>query len=106
MAKFLIEANYTAEGLHGLQKDKASGRREAAGAAARALGGKLESFHYCFGERDVIAIVEMPDNVAMTALALAVCGSGTVRARTTPLLTVEEVDQALSKKPNYRAPGT
>ncbi len=62
------------------------------------LGGKLESLHYGFGERDVIAIVEMPDNVAMSALALAVSGSGTVRARTTPLLTVEETDQALSKK--------
>ena len=28
MPKFLIEAAYTAEGLRGLQKDKASGRRD------------------------------------------------------------------------------
>ena len=29
MPKYLIEASYTAEGLRGLQKDKASGRKQA-----------------------------------------------------------------------------
>ena len=29
MAKFLITASYSTEGLKGLQKDKASGRRDA-----------------------------------------------------------------------------
>jgi uncharacterized protein with GYD domain len=106
MAKFLIEGNYKPEGLRGLHKDKASGRREAISKAVQALGGKLESLHYCFGERDAIAIVEMPDNVAMSALALAINGSGTLTAKTTPLLTVEETDQALAKKTDYRAPGT
>jgi hypothetical protein len=31
--------------------------------------------------------------------------SGLVRTKTTPLLTVEEVDKALAKNVNYRAPG-
>ena len=42
MPKYLIQASYTAEGLKGLHKDKASGRREAVSHAVAALGGKLE----------------------------------------------------------------
>jgi hypothetical protein len=37
MAKFLVQATYTAEGLRGLQKDKASGRREAITKAVKSL---------------------------------------------------------------------
>jgi uncharacterized protein with GYD domain len=105
MPKYLIQASYSAEGLKGLQKDKASGRRTAAATAAESLGGKLESIYYCFGEDDVIAIFDLPDNVAVSALSLTVSASGMIRTRTTPLLTVEEVDKALAKNPNYRAPG-
>ena len=105
MPKYLIQASYTAEGLKGLQKDKASGRRRAIATAAKSLGGKLESIYYCFGEDDVIAIFDLPDNIAVSTLSLTVSASGMARTRTTPLLTVEEVDKALAKNPNYRAPG-
>jgi uncharacterized protein with GYD domain len=105
MAKYLIEASYTAEGMHGLAKDKASGRKAAVEAALTSLGGKLDSIHYAFGASDVYVICDMPDNVAAAAMAMTVAGSGLVHAKTIPLLTVEEVDQALSKKTGYRAPG-
>ena len=42
MAKYLVEASYTAEGLKGLQKEKASGRKAAVAEALKGLGGKLE----------------------------------------------------------------
>ena len=38
MPKYMIQASYTAEGLKGLQKDKASGRRAAVSKAAEASG--------------------------------------------------------------------
>ena len=63
MPKYLIQASYTAEGLKGLQKDKASGRRTAVASAVETLGGKLEATYYCFGEDDVLVIVDLPDNV-------------------------------------------
>src|SRR6266446_997215 len=105
MPKYLIQASYTAEGLKGLHKDKASGRRTAVMNALEPLRGKLESMHYAFGEDDVIAILDLPDNVSASALSLAVSASGLVRTRTTPLLTVDETDQALDKGVTYRAPG-
>src|SRR5438045_3615731 len=105
MPKYLVQASYTSEGLRGLQKDKASGRRTAVASACEALGGKLESVYYTFGDEDVMVIVDMPDNVSMSALSLAVSASGLVRSKTTPLLTVDEVDKALAKSVNYKAPG-
>ena len=105
MPKYLVQASYTSEGLKGLQKDKASGRRTAVASAVEGLGGKLEAVYYTFGDEDVMVIVDMPDNVSMSALSLAVSASGLVRTKTTPLLTVEEVDKALAKSINYRPPG-
>jgi len=105
MPKYLIQACYTTEGIQGLVKDSASGRRADVNAAVLALGGRTEAFYYTFGSDDAIVIVELPDNVSAAALAMKTSGSGAVRVRTTPLLTVEEIDQALEVQMEYRAPG-
>lgn len=105
MPKYLIQANYTSEGLRGLSKDSASGRRADVQAALKTVGGKLDAFYYCFGSDDVIAIMDLPDNIAAAAMALTSSASGAVRVRTTPLLTVEDIDQALEVNTKYRSPG-
>jgi uncharacterized protein with GYD domain len=105
MPKYLIEASYTAEGLKGLQKDKASGRKAAVAKAVEGLGGKVEAFYYALGEHDVISIVDLPNTVSASAVALTVSASGLVRTKTTALLAVEEVDQALGKKIDFKPPG-
>ena len=105
MPKYLIQGSYTPEGLKGLAKDKASGRKAAVQAAMKNLKGKVESFYFAFGCDDIVLIVEAPDNVAVAALSLTVGSTGLVSIRTTPLLTVEEVDQALALPSKYRAPG-
>lgn len=105
MPKYLVHAAYTAEGLKGLQKDKASGRKTAVSAAIEGLGGKLETMYYTFGDDDVVVIMEMPDNVSASALSLAISSTGLVRTKTTPLLTIDETDKALGKVAKYKAPG-
>jgi uncharacterized protein with GYD domain len=105
MPKYLVLASYTPEGLKGLQKDKASGRREATRQAVESLGGKVEAYYYAFGEHDTVSIFDFPDNVAASAFSLAVSKIGLVRTRTIPLLTVEESDKALDAAVKYRAPG-
>lgn len=105
MAKYLVQACYSVEGLKGLQKEKATSRKAAVAKACEAAGGKLESFYYAFGEDDAVAVFDMPDNVAAAALAVAVSASGLVRIRTTPLLTIEEMDKALGASTAYRPPG-
>jgi uncharacterized protein with GYD domain len=104
MSRYLVEATYSSEGLRGLQKEKASGRQEVVRRAVESLGGKVESMHFSLGDHDVVLIIDMPDIIAGTALAVAVSATGLVRTKTTPLLTVEEADRALSKTIEYRPP--
>ena len=105
MPKYLFQARYTTEGIQGLVNDSASGRRADVQAAVKALGGNVEAFYYAFGDDDVVSIVDLPDNIKAAALGLTTTGSGAVRVRTTPLLSVEDMDAALDIKTQYRAPG-
>ena len=108
MAKYMIEASYSHEGLKGLLKDGGSGRKTAAEAAIKALGGRLESFYFAFGTADVYGVGDFPDNVSAAAFALAVGATGAfAHFKTTVLLTTDEVDQAAKKAAgaSYRAPG-
>ena len=105
MAKYLARASYNAEGVRGLIKDKASGRRASVAKLAESLGGKLESFYLAFGSDDVVSIVELPDNGAAAAFSLAVNAAGLAQLSMTPLMTAEEMDAGIAKSANYRAPG-
>jgi uncharacterized protein with GYD domain len=105
MPKFLIEASYTQQGAKGLQSEGGTGRRDAVAQAVEGLGGRLESFHFGFGDRDAYVIVELPDNESAAAVALSVNGAGGARVRTIVLLTPEEVDAAVRRSVGYRAPG-
>ena len=105
MAKFLIQASYTADGAKGILKEGGSARKAQIGQILEKLGGRVEAFYYAFGESDVVAIFEAPDTATATALSMAVNASGGVKLKTTPLITPEEIDQATKKSISYRAPG-
>jgi len=105
MPKYLVQARYTNQGIQGLVRDSASGRRADVQAAVKALGGKVEVFYYAFGDDDAVVILDLPDNRVAAALSLSISGAGAVQVRTTPLLTVEDVDQALEIHTQYRSPG-
>jgi uncharacterized protein with GYD domain len=105
MAKFLIQAGYSPEGLKGLMKDKASGRKAAIEKALKSVGGKLDCMYYCFGDYDVLLVADVPDSVTAAAICFSVCASGLAHTKTTPLLTIDETDEALGKSVSYKAPG-
>jgi uncharacterized protein with GYD domain len=106
MPKYLIEAFYNAEGVQGVQGAGGSSRVAAVTDMCAALGGSVESFHFAFGDADAYVIVDMPDQESVAAVALAVNASGVVKAKTTVLLTPEEVDAAAKKSVAYRPPGS
>ena len=105
MPKYLLQVNYTAEGARGLVKDGGSARRAAAQKVAESLGGRIESMYFAFGDTDAYVIAEMPDHASVAAITLALAASGGATARTTVLMTPEEMDQATRKSPAYRPPG-
>ena len=105
MPKFLLQVNYTLDGVKGLLSKGGSARRDAARAAAESVGGTLESMYFAFGSTDAIAIAELPDNAAAAALALTVSGSGAATVTTVVLLTPEEIDTATRTGVQYTPPG-
>ena len=106
MARYLIVASYTSEGVKGVIAKGGTARREAVQKMAADLGGQVESFYFAFGEGDAYVIVDLPDNVGAAAVGLAVGASGMATTRTTVLLTPEEVDRAAATTVNYAPPGS
>ena len=69
MAKYLIAASYTGEGLQGLRKDKATGRRQAIATAIEGLGGRLECEYFALGVH-VVYLIGVPHRIAGLDAAL------------------------------------
>ena len=64
--------------------------------AVKALGGRLDAFYFALGEDDVVAIVEAESNISAATFAMGVAATGTVRTKTTVLLTPEEIGYSLA----------
>lgn len=105
MPKYLLQVNYTLDGVKGVLSKGGSARRAAADAFAESVGGSIESMYFAFGDTDVFAVADLPDNSAAAAIALAISGSGAGKARTVVLLTPEEVDAATKVGVRYTPPG-
>ena len=106
MAKYLITASYSAEGMKGVISKGGSARRDAVAKAVADVGGQVESFHFAFGDDDAFVIVDLPDNVSAAAIGMAVGASGGATTKTVVLLTPEEIDRAAQTQVSYRAPGS
>ena len=108
MAYYLAEVAYTGEAWAALIKNPQD-RREAIRPVIERLGGRLEGMWFAFGEYDIVAIMQMPDNASAAALSLAAPAGGAVKAlKTTPLMTVEEGMEAMRKAAGagYRPPSS
>ncbi|MGA7669820.1 MAG: GYD domain-containing protein [Nitrolancea sp.] len=97
MAHYLIQATYNAEARKALTAHPEDRVRGVAALMER-MGGKLETFYFALGEFDVVAIAELPDDVAAAAGALAVTGAGHLASyRTTKLMTNDEMMSAMQR---------
>jgi uncharacterized protein with GYD domain len=105
MPKYLLHVNYIGEGIKGLLSEGGSSRKAAAEAAAKSVGGSIESMYYALGETDCYVIADMPNHHAATALTLTLNATARVTIKSTVLLTPEDVDAAVKLSPSYRAPG-
>jgi uncharacterized protein with GYD domain len=97
MALYMVQATYTAEAIATMAKnpqDRSVPVRE----LMQKLGGQMISFYFCYGEYDVVALGELPDDSAATAVAMAAISPGHLKAyKTTKLFTVEETMEAMRK---------
>jgi uncharacterized protein with GYD domain len=106
MAKFLVRASYTAGGAKGVQSGGGTSRRDAVAKMAEGLGGSLESFYFAFGDTDVFAVLDLPDNRTAAAASIAVNTAGGATSEVVVLLTPEEIDEAARISVDYQPPGS
>ena len=107
MAHYLFQVAYTPEALATLIK-KPENRIEVVSKAVEKLSGRLVSGWFCFGEYDLVLIIELPDNVSAAAFAIAAAAGGALKAnKTTPLLTPNEMIEMFKRAgtTGYRPPG-
>jgi uncharacterized protein with GYD domain len=97
MPFFCHQVCYTKEAWARLMENPQD-RLEAVRAPIEKLGGKLHTSFFAFGPFDVIAITDMPDNIAAAAIAIAFAAGGAVQSvQTTPLMTAAQAVEALRK---------
>jgi uncharacterized protein with GYD domain len=106
MAYYMTQVAFTPESLAKMVREPQN-REQVVRPMIEKAGGRVVGMWFSFGEYDSVTITEMPDNVSIAAIALAVGGSGAVKAiKTTPLFSMEESVQAMRKASSagYRAP--
>ena len=108
MARYMIQASYSSISVAELIRNPQD-RLAALQPLLDQLGGSVVSLDFAFGDYDVVAIGEFPDNVTMAALSMAITATGGFSAfKTTVLIPMNEAVEAMRKAGgiNYRPPGS
>src|SRR5947209_4169260 len=86
MPLYMYQAAYTPESWAAQLKNPQN-RVEAVGRqACEAVGGRCIGGWYCFGDYDLMIIADVPNNQAMSAIALAIAAGGAIKASKTTVL--------------------
>jgi uncharacterized protein with GYD domain len=107
MAKYLIKAAYSPEGLKGVMAKGGSARAEAIEKLAAGVGGTVDGVYFSFGSEDLYAVIDAPSHEAMAAIAGTVGQTGALsRYETVVLLTPAQIDEAANMTVDYTPPGS
>ncbi|AZQ66413.1 GYD domain-containing protein [Silicimonas algicola] len=97
MPFYMFTGRYTTASIKSLVAEP-DDREAAARKLIEALGGKLHNLFFCFGQDDIIALIEAPDDETMAAGALIIGASGVMSGgSTTKLMTAKEAMKAMKK---------
>ncbi len=108
MPLYMVRVSYTADSWEVMLKNPQN-RVEGVRPIIEKLGGKIVTGYLTLGDYDVVAIIQMPDNMSAAALSMAVMAGRAVKAvHTTPLITWEEGIEAMRNayKAAYRPPSS
>jgi uncharacterized protein with GYD domain len=95
MATYIILASFTDQGIRNV-KDSPK-RVDAFREMAQKSGATLKDFYWTLGSHDMVAIVEAPDELTVTALGLSIGQLGNVRTETLRAFGKAEMAQILAK---------
>jgi uncharacterized protein with GYD domain len=94
---YLLQLAYTSEAWATLVKSPRNRIKDVEPVVKKA-GMKIVASYLSFGEYDIIAIVEAPNNVAIAGLAMDFAAGGALKdVKTTPLISWEDGVKAMRK---------
>lgn len=106
MPLYSVQASYSSASWKHQVEAQPDARARVSG-LVESLGGRFVDAYYTFGDHDILIIAELPDNATAAAVSIAASAGGALTSiKTTPLLTLEEGKQVLTKagQGKYKAP--
>src|SRR5262249_4009329 len=104
MPQYLYQAAYTPESLSAQIKNPQDRFEVVGRQLEQSAGAKILAGGFSFGEYDIVAIVEAPDDTTMAAVALAIAAGGALEvAQTTPLLSGAQWVEALNPTASFNS---
>ena len=95
MALYIVLANFTEQGIRNI-KDSPK-RTEAFKDMAKKCGATVKDTFWTLGQYDIVAILEAPDDISITALGLSAGALGNVRTQTLRAFTAADINSILGK---------
>ena len=102
--RYLVRAVLTAEGLKNLRKQPPTALKAGVAKFVESVGGKLEFWFFDFGNSTAYSVIDYPDEISAATAQLSTNGAGFARVTIRPLLSAEEMDEAVAKLPPVRVP--
>src|SRR6266496_501490 len=95
MPTYIMLANFTEQGMRNI-KDSPK-RADAFKETAKKSGATVKEVYWTLGQYDIVAVVEAPDDVTMTALGLSTGKLGNVRTQTLRAFAAADMKNILGK---------
>ena len=97
MKTFVALVNWTQKGIQ--EVTESSSRIEKARAAIAAAGGEMKAFFVTLGRFDMVAVIEVPDEMTYAKVMLALGSRGGVRTETMSAFSVDEFAKIVEALP-------
>ena len=95
MATYIVLGNFTEQGIRAV-KDTTK-RAEAFKTLAKQNGVTVKEIYWTLGRYDNVAILDAPDEAAVTALGLSMGSAGNVRTQTMRAFSADEMGKILAR---------
>lgn len=95
MAIYIVLSNFTDQGIKAV-KDTTK-RAEAFRTLAKQNGVTIKDLYWTLGSYDVVAIMDVPDEMTVTALELSLAQAGNVRTQTMRGFSADEMSTILER---------
>ena len=95
MATYCILGSFTEQGVRNAKESP--NRAEAFKETARKSGATIKDLYWAQGQYDVVIILEAPDDLAVTSLALSVGAQGNIRTQTLRLFSAADMKSIIDK---------